>query len=71
VEKPGEGSEMSAARRKIHDMELSYIGRYADLVRQANVDVRILEWTGAQHYVFLSNEAEVLYELNALVERLK
>jgi len=71
VADPKDTDEQRAARQKFYEMERAYIGRYVDLVRQANVETRILEWTGAKHYVFQSNEADVLHELKEFVARLK
>jgi hypothetical protein len=36
-------------------------------VLTANAAVRVVEMPGANHYVFLSNEAEVLHELRAFM----
>ena len=56
---------------QIYQMEMDYIHRYMESIRGAVPSARVLEWSGAKHYVYMSNEDEVLRELLAFVKRLR
>ena len=47
-----------------------YIGRWKQNLQNAAAVVRIVDLPGANHYIFLSNQADVLRELHAFLEGL-
>jgi pimeloyl-ACP methyl ester carboxylesterase len=63
-------AESAAVERKVA-METAWARRYAQNLRSAVPDARLLEWTGAKHYLFLTREAEVLREVRAFVAGLR
>jgi non-heme chloroperoxidase len=59
--------EERAAIRAFDDATAVYVNRYKKSLQNAAAGVRIVDLPGAKHYVFLSNEAEVLHELRAFL----
>ncbi len=62
--------EEQAAIKAFNDATDSYVNRYKANLRKA-ADVRIVVLTGANHYVFISNEKDVLQETQRFLEGLK
>jgi pimeloyl-ACP methyl ester carboxylesterase len=62
--------DLRAALEKFEAITMSYIKKYESSLRQAIPGARIVELPGANHYVFLSNEADVLRETIRFISRL-
>lgn len=60
-----------AALEKIYTADRAYINRWENTMRTGVPDARIVELPGANHYVFFTNEADVLRELHAFVTGLQ
>jgi non-heme chloroperoxidase len=60
-------AEDRAAIEEVYAAEASLTRRRMQNVLTANAPVRVVEMPGANHFVFLSNEAEVLHELRAFM----
>jgi non-heme chloroperoxidase len=56
-----------AAVREVYDADASYIHSYEKGLQAGLGGARVIELPGANHYVFLTNEADVLRELQAFV----
>lgn len=63
--------EERAAIKAFDDATAVYVNRYKENLRQATGGVRIIDLQGAKHYVFLSNEADVLRETRLFLAGLK
>ena len=63
--------EERAAIKAFDDATAVYVNRYKRNLRQAPGGVRIVDLAGATHYVFLSNEADVLRETRAFLAGLR
>jgi non-heme chloroperoxidase len=63
---PKDAQERNAIE-EVHAADLSYINRYKESLQSGVPGARVIELLGADHYVFLSNEADVLRELRAFV----
>jgi len=59
---PQTGEQRSALQR-IYAADRIYLNRYESNMRAAKGGLRIVELRGADHYVFITNESEVLNEL--------
>jgi non-heme chloroperoxidase len=59
--------EERAALEGIYAATRTYINRWENTMRTGVPDARIVELPGANHYVFFTNEADVLRELHAFV----
>jgi non-heme chloroperoxidase len=59
--------EERAALEKIYAADRTYSNRWENTMRTGVPEARIVELPGADHYVFFTNEAEVLRELRAFV----
>ncbi len=68
---PPDDDDERATIEQIYQMEMGYIHRYMESIRHAVPSARVLEWPGANHYVYMSNETEVLRELLDFVKRLR
>jgi pimeloyl-ACP methyl ester carboxylesterase len=55
------------AIEEVYAAEANFTRRRMQNVLTANAPVRVVEMPGANHFVFLSNEAEVLHELRAFM----
>lgn len=64
---PRQSPEEREAVEQAYAILMKYIGRYEKSLQRGVPNARILEWPGATHYLFISNEAEVLRELRAFV----
>jgi pimeloyl-ACP methyl ester carboxylesterase len=64
-------AEERAALEDIFAADRSYLNQYEDLMRSGVPSAHIVELTGADHYVFLSNEADVLREIRAFLAGLR
>jgi non-heme chloroperoxidase len=62
--------EYRAAAEAEHTILMSFTGRYKKNLLTAVPHARVLEWPGATHYLFLTQEAEVLREVHAFVRGL-
>ncbi|MGA3325820.1 MAG: alpha/beta hydrolase, partial [Terriglobia bacterium] len=60
-------AEERTALAKIYDADRSYLNRYEGTMRAGVPGVRIVELPGADHYVFFSNEADILRELRGFL----
>lgn len=67
--KPPQNEEHRKTSDAVDAMLLSYIERYAAALREHVPDARILEWPGANHYLFLVQQDEVLREVHAFLNR--
>jgi len=63
--------EQRTALQRIYDADRIYLNRYEQRMRTAKGPVRIVELIGADHYVFFTNEKEVLAGLGEFVARLQ
>ena len=63
-------AEERTALEKIYDADRSYLIRYEGRMRTGVPGARIVELPGADHYVFFSNEANVLRELRVFLASL-
>ena len=63
--------EERIALEKIYAATRTYINRREESMRTGVPDARIVELPGANHYVFFTNETEVLHELHAFVAGLR
>jgi pimeloyl-ACP methyl ester carboxylesterase len=64
-------SQERAAIAAYSDATQVYVDRYKENLRKATASVRIVDLLGATHYVFLSNETDVLRETRAFLARLR
>ncbi|MGA9623608.1 MAG: alpha/beta hydrolase [Bryobacteraceae bacterium] len=64
-------AEQRRALQRIYDADRVYLNRYEQYMRAAKGKVRIVELRGADHYVFFTNEKEVLRELRKFVVHLR
>ena len=64
-------AEERTALAKIYDADRSYLNRYEGTMRAGVPGARIVELPGADHYVFFSNEVDVLRELHAFLADLR
>jgi hypothetical protein len=62
-----ETEEERAALEKIYAADSTYTNRWENTMRTGVPDARIVELPGANHYVFFTNEADVLRELHNFV----
>jgi non-heme chloroperoxidase len=62
-----QNAEQRAALQRIYDADRVYLNRYEKYMRTAKGGVRIVELRGAGHYVFFTNEREVLSGLRKFV----
>jgi len=58
-----QNAEQRKALQRIYDADRVYLNRYERNMRTAKGGVRIVELRGADHYVYFTNEREVLREL--------
>jgi pimeloyl-ACP methyl ester carboxylesterase len=68
--KPGyqpRNAQELAAKQAFDDATAAYINRWKKNLQNAPGGVRIVDLPGANHYLFLSNEADVLRELRAFL----
>ncbi|MEZ5353175.1 MAG: alpha/beta hydrolase [Bryobacteraceae bacterium] len=65
-----ETAEYRAAAETEHTILLAFLARYRNSLLDAVPGARVLEWPGANHYVYLSNEADTLKELRAFIAAL-
>jgi pimeloyl-ACP methyl ester carboxylesterase len=65
---PGDSldKERAALQRQEHEMLMAFINRYKKSL-SAVPGARVLDWPGAKHYLFLTQEADVLRELRAFL----
>ncbi len=73
---PGElsqyrNAEHRAAVETEYGIPMKFIGRYEKSLRSAVPDARVLEWPGANHYLFMVQEADALREVLAFVKGLR
>ena len=68
---PRANPEEREAVEQEHVILMQFIGRWKANLQSAVPKARILDWPGANHFVFLSNEADVLRELRAFVGGLR
>jgi non-heme chloroperoxidase len=66
-EHPRKDAEERVAIEQQYEMLVNFIGRYKRSLQSAVPDARVLEWPGAKHYLFITNEADVLRELRAFM----
>jgi pimeloyl-ACP methyl ester carboxylesterase len=66
-----QNTQERAALEAIYDADRSYLVRYEGTMRAGVPGARIVELPGADHYVFFSNEAEILGELRAFLAGLQ
>ncbi len=59
-----------AAKATAVARDSSFRAKQADVVRRAAPNVRVVDVPGALHYVFLTNEADVVREINAFLKSL-
>lgn len=59
------------AANESYSILMTYVHRYENSLRSAVPGARILEFPGANHYVYLSNESDVLREIHAFVAALR
>jgi pimeloyl-ACP methyl ester carboxylesterase len=64
-------AEQRRALQRIYDADRNYLNRYERYMRTAKGPVRIVELVGADHYVFFTNEEEVLRGLRRFVAHLR
>jgi len=62
--------EERAAIKAFDDATTVYVDRYKENLQKASGGVRMVELQHAEHYVFLSNEADVLQETRAFLAKL-
>jgi pimeloyl-ACP methyl ester carboxylesterase len=60
-------AEERAALEDIFAADRNYLRQYEELMRSGVPNVRIVELPGADHYVFFTNEADVLREMRAFL----
>lgn len=60
-----------ADMKAFNDATSAYIDRWKNNLQNASAGVRIIDLPGANHYLFLSNEADVLTEIRAFLSGLK
>jgi hypothetical protein len=48
-------------------MLMNFIGRYKKNLQSAVPNALVLYWPGTKHYLFITNEADVLRELRAFM----
>jgi len=65
-----QNAEQRTALQRIYDADRVYLNRYEENMRTAIGGVRIVELRGADHYVFCTNEREVLREVCKFVAEL-
>ena len=65
-----QNAEQSAALQRIYAADRVYVTRYEKNMQTALGSVRIVELRGADHYVFFTNEREVLRELRKFIAEL-
>lgn len=63
-------AEERAALEEIHAADRSYLSRYEGTMRTGVPSARIVELPGADHYVFFTNETDVLREMRAFLTQL-
>jgi len=63
--------EYRAAAEAEYSILINFIGRYKRSLLSAVPDARVLEWPGAEHYLFITRQPEVLRELRAFVTGLR
>jgi pimeloyl-ACP methyl ester carboxylesterase len=68
---PTNDAKERGAVEAVYAADASWIRRRIQSVRDAKASVRVIELPGANHYLFLSNEAEVLREMRIFVEGLR
>ncbi len=61
------GAQERAAAEAFNAATVAYIKKYEWSLLAAQPNARVIELSGAHHYIFLSNEAEVLREIHAFV----
>jgi non-heme chloroperoxidase len=66
-EHPRKDAEERVAIEQQYAMLVNFIGRYKRSLQSAVPDARVLEWPGAKHYLFITNEADVLRELRVFL----
>jgi non-heme chloroperoxidase len=62
--------ELRAAFEEFEAISMGYIQKYEKSLLAAVPSARIVELPGATHYVFLSNEADVLREMTSFISHL-
>ena len=63
-------AEQRRALQRIYDADRVYLNRYERSMRAARGHVSIVEIRGADHYIFITNEKQVLGELRRFVAHL-
>jgi pimeloyl-ACP methyl ester carboxylesterase len=63
-------AEERAAIEAYNKATMAYVRRWKNNLRKAPGGVRFIDLPGANHYIFLSNEADVVRELRAFLARL-
>ena len=66
-----QNAEQRTALQRIYDADRVYLNRYERNMRTAKGGVRIVELRGADHYVYFTNEREVLRELRKFAADLR
>jgi hypothetical protein len=61
--------EERQALEQVYDFEVAYSRRISGSLRNSVQSAKIVEKPGANHYMFLSNEEEVLRELRAFMHK--
>ena len=65
-----QNDEQRTQLQKIYDADRIYLNRYEENMRMAKGGVRIVELVGGDHYVYFTNEVEVLREVRKFVAEL-
>lgn len=56
---------------RLYELLMEFIHRWEGNLKSADAKARIVELPGAHHYIFLSEEAQVLREAQTFLETLK
>jgi hypothetical protein len=64
-------AEERAAIEQVYAADVAYAKRSISMLRSGVPDARVVELVGANHYVFLSNEREVLREIRLFLAVVK
>jgi non-heme chloroperoxidase len=69
-EHPPKDAQERAAIEAVYEADVNIINSRIESVRSAHAGVRVVKLPGAHHYVFISNETDVLRELRAFLRAL-
>jgi non-heme chloroperoxidase len=67
---PPKNAEERTAIEQVYAADMDYVKRSIAKVRSGVPDARVIELVGASHYIFLSNEPDVLREIRAFLATL-